>query len=81
MRVAGVTFNLETITGEEMADFFDAARKNDIRGVSAGLALVIDACPAEWGNPRDPKTYLKQSYFKVLEPLVLDLADERAGKN
>jgi len=81
MRVQGVTFNLRKITGTQMGKFFAAARANDVEGVAEGLTHVVETCPAEWGDPSKPETYLNQSYFDVLEPLVLDFSDERAGKN
>ena len=77
----GVVFDLSKVTGEDMDAFTQANRVGDVKGQALGLSKVIVSCPAEWGDPSDPQTYLKQPFFSVQKPLISAFFDEANGKN
>lgn len=77
----GVVFNLHDITAQEFDDFNRAMQEGDVPGQARGLARMVEACPSEWGDPKDPQTYLKLKFFDEFKPLRQAFMDEVNGKN
>jgi hypothetical protein len=63
-----VTFDFSRISARAMGRFFQAARDNDIEGVSATLALIVIDCP--YGPADQPDTYAELPYFGAFSDLV-----------
>jgi hypothetical protein len=78
---AGLEFNLEDITADEMTDFFEAARKNDNAGLAKVFAKTIVKCPVDWGEPADEMTYRNLPYFTHFKKVIEIFAQEANGKN
>lgn len=72
-----VTFDFTQISARGMGRFFQAARTNDIEGVSETLAQIVSDCP--YGPADQPDTYAELPYFGAFTDLVE--AAVQAGKN
>lgn len=74
-------FDLSTITAHRMDDFFQAARENDNQTLAMIFAEVVTRCPADWGEPNDPDTYLKLPYFGAFKDVLQAMVAELNGGN
>jgi hypothetical protein len=62
-------------------DFVEGAKDSDWERVSKVLAKIVKTCPAEWGKPDDPETYLALPMFDEYKRLLQMVNDEAAAKN
>lgn len=65
-----LTFDLTRINARDMQRFFEANRAQDYATLAEIFAQTITACPAEWGNPNAPETYLNLPFFDVFRAVI-----------
>ena len=56
--VESVELDLRKLTARDVSTLIKASAANDVDGVAAIYAKIVVSCPAEWGKPNDPETYL-----------------------
>ena len=68
--IDGLEFDMSNITAGEMADFFDAVRRQDVRVMAATLTQIVMACPPSWGDPEAVETYLKLPFYGAFQGVI-----------
>lgn len=74
-------FDLTKITAGEMAEFFEASTKNEIKRMAETFTKVVKRVPAEWGDPANVDTYVNRPYFTDFKGIVqqfVEAANEQA---
>ena len=71
-----IVFDLDKITARQMGTFLKATSENDLEAIAATLALVVKECPAEWGDPSNPETYINLPYFGGFQATIQELIEE-----
>lgn len=76
-----VKFDMRKMTARTFQDFVEGAKNSDFERVSGVLAKIVKECPAEWGAPDDPQTYMNLPMFDEYKRLLQLVNDEAAAKN
>ncbi len=71
-----ITFDLKNITARQMNTFLRAVSVNDLEVIADTLTLVVVECPAQWGDPKNPETYLDLPYFGGFQETIEALIEE-----
>ncbi|MBN1964050.1 MAG: hypothetical protein JW910_05355 [Anaerolineae bacterium] len=75
----GVVFDLSQVTVLEWAEYVEMSNDSTLalttkaKRQAAFFAKHMKSCPAAWGDPHDPNTYLSRPYFTEFEPIVVAL--------
>ncbi len=69
-----LTFDLTRITARDMQHFFEANRAQDYTALAEIFAQTVTTCPAEWGNPNTPETYLRLPFFDTFRVVISQFA-------
>ena len=59
-----------------MNKFLQAVSANDLEVIADTLTLVVVECPAAWGDPKNPDTYLDLPYFGGFQETIEALIEE-----
>jgi hypothetical protein len=71
-----IVFDLDKITARQMGVFLKATQDSDLEAIADTLAVVVQECPAEWGDPSKPDTYLALPYFGGFQDTINALIEE-----
>lgn len=74
MSVTSVKFNFNRVTAKFMTQFFKANKENDYDTMASIFSTVVTECPAAWGDPAKPDTYLELPFFPVFRDLISHFA-------
>ena len=58
-----ITFDLKSITARQMQAFLKAVADSDFEIMANTFTSVVVECPAQWGDPKNPETYLDLPYY------------------
>lgn len=75
-----VEFDLTKVTARDMHEFIRAGRESDIPALAETLAKVVTRCPAEWGDPRNPETYINLPYFGEFQQVIKQFSEAGAAQ-
>mgnify|MGYP001136854776 CR=1 FL=1 len=68
-------FDFEGVKARDMIPYGQAVQASDFETMAVILAERVVECPAEWGDPKNPDTYLDGSFEDVTKPAFTALAE------
>lgn len=74
-----LVFDLSKVTAAEVARLQKALAEGDVEFVAGVLTKTVKQCPADWGAPTDPQTFLNLPFYVEWQQVIDGLV--AAGKN